>query len=168
LIEAMPSLGDDVSLIVCGDGDPEFTASLKDMAHGLGVGEEIDWRGYVGPEARQELFDSVDWIVMPSDYECFGMAAAEALSAGVPVVVSRQTGVAPIVEDNRCGFVVDLATSEGSLGPCLRELKESTTPAEWAELSRNALRATRRSLTYEAYRSAIWPLYESLIRSRAK
>ncbi len=48
-----------------------------------------------------------DVILIPSRYESFGLVAIEAMSAGVPVVALRSSGIAEIVEDGRSGFLVD-------------------------------------------------------------
>ena len=42
--------------------------------------------------SRERLFHEVDLVIMPSGTEGFGLTALEALSAGVPVLVSRNTG----------------------------------------------------------------------------
>jgi glycosyltransferase involved in cell wall biosynthesis len=49
---------------------------------------------------------AADLFVMPSEYESYGNAAAEAVAAGVPVLLTRGCGIAPRI-DRRAGLAVD-------------------------------------------------------------
>ena len=64
-----------------------------------------------GPE-KWEALNAADIFVFPSHRENFGMAAAEALSCGVPVVTSDAVGIAGDIREARAGLVVD-RTPEG-------------------------------------------------------
>ena len=58
------------------------------------------WLGAVPEERLADVFRAMDIFVMPTrEYEMFGMAAAEALSAGTPVVCSRQGGLPEVVPE---------------------------------------------------------------------
>jgi glycosyltransferase involved in cell wall biosynthesis len=101
-----------VSLSVAGDGDPRRRYELGRLAHEHGIDQRIEWLGFLSGEAKRDFLRSIDLLVMPSAYECFGMAAAEALAAGTPVLVSPRTGIADLVEAYGCGFVAE-PTVEG-------------------------------------------------------
>ena len=45
--------------------------------------------------------------VLPSSRDAYPMSVLEAMSVGVPVVVSAQCGLAPLVERARCGIVIN-------------------------------------------------------------
>ena len=49
-------------------------------------------RGYMGREALKQLFCQVDLVLMPSRTEGFGLTGLEALSAGLPVIISKNSG----------------------------------------------------------------------------
>ena len=49
-------------------------------------------RGYVEREALKQLFYEVDLVLMPSRTEGFGLTGLEVLSAGLPVIVSKNSG----------------------------------------------------------------------------
>jgi glycosyltransferase involved in cell wall biosynthesis len=61
--------------------------------------------GYVDEAAREELYRSARVLVMPSLDEGFGLPALEAMSAGVPVVVSSRGSLPEVVQD--AGTLVD-------------------------------------------------------------
>ena len=102
LIRALP---DGVELLVAGDGPAR--SRLVELAADCGVSGRVRWLGFLGATDRTRFFASIDALAMPSAYESFGMAAAEALAAGVPVLVSPSTGVARMVRQYDCGVVVE-------------------------------------------------------------
>lgn len=65
----------------------------------------IDLLGYVAAPALAELMRTASLLFYPTRYETFGIAAAEAMAAGVPVVTCRSTAVPEIVAD--AGVYVD-------------------------------------------------------------
>ena len=65
-------------------------------------------RSYLEREALKELFCEVDVVLMPSRTEGFGLAGLEALSAGLPVLVSKNSGFGEALGSIPCGslFVI--------------------------------------------------------------
>lgn len=54
----------------------------------------------------EEIFDDTDLLVVPSQwYETFGFTALEALSYGIPVIVSDKVGAGDLIESNAVGLV---------------------------------------------------------------
>jgi glycosyltransferase involved in cell wall biosynthesis len=68
--------------------------------------------GYVDDHAREDLYRSARVLVMPSLDEGFGLPALEAMSAGVPVIVSSRGSLPEVVQD--AGAQVD-PSNTGSL-----------------------------------------------------
>jgi len=83
---------------IAGDG-PEM-ARLRTLAAALGLGETVDFAGWVKPDA---YLPALDLFVLPSRVEPFGLVVAEAMAAGVPVVASRIDGPAEILMDGELG-----------------------------------------------------------------
>lgn len=74
-------------------------------AHAAGLVRLV---GSVGPQERRELLAKARAFLLPSKDESFGVAAAEALAAGVPVITSPHVGIAPEVARAGAGVVVPL------------------------------------------------------------
>ena len=55
----------------------------------------------------ETLYAAADLFVLPSMYEPFGNANLEALASGLPIVTSRNTGVAEIIEPKKEGMIVE-------------------------------------------------------------
>lgn len=64
-------------------------------------------------EELEEIFQKTDVLIMPSVwYETFGFTVLEALSYGVPVIVSENVGAKDLLEDGRFGMITE-PTVEG-------------------------------------------------------
>lgn len=120
LIDAMALLPDSVTLHIAGDGPTEYREVLAERAASRGVARRVTWLGFVDDRAKARFLASVDVVAMPSAFECFGVAAAEALCAGVPVLVSPNVGIAGVVEQYGCGGVV--AATGGDFARALENL----------------------------------------------
>ena len=84
----------DVLFVVAGEG-PEYSR-LVELAARLGIGERVMFLGKVTDEEREILLAGASVFVLPSVVEPFGIAALEAMAAGVPTIVSKTSGVAEI------------------------------------------------------------------------
>ena len=105
LIDAVGRLDGRVSLVVAGRGDATLESELRLQADRLLPGR-AQFVGWVSADDKLGFLAGVDVLVMPSEYECFGVAAIEALAAGTPVIVSDRVGVADIVRGEQAGQVV--------------------------------------------------------------
>jgi glycosyltransferase involved in cell wall biosynthesis len=84
----------DVLFVVAGEG-PEY-GHLVELAARLGVGDRVMFLGKVSDEEREVLLSGASVFVLPSVVEPFGIAALEAMAAGVPTIVSKTSGVAEV------------------------------------------------------------------------
>lgn len=102
------SRGLDVHLVLFGERRsptwPEFGKQVTALAHELGVADRVTFTGHVTdvPTALPAL----DALVCASREEGFGLAAVEAMAAGVPVVSTRCGGPEDVVEHERTGLLV--------------------------------------------------------------
>jgi glycosyltransferase involved in cell wall biosynthesis len=127
----------DVELVVAGSGPKEYEESLRALSRGE---DRIKWPGFVQKSQREEFFRGIDVLVLASEYECFGMSAAEALVRGIPVIVSERVGIADDVRQIQAGFVV-----EGEVESLVDAFTQCSTLSlpQYRELQKNALAAAR-------------------------
>lgn len=115
-VKAIPSLikavrilvnnGFHVELNIAGVGDSLYELDLKKMIDLEGVKNYIYWHGHVDDARKSALFLESNLFVMPSYHENFGLAAAEAMASGLPVILSDQVGLAKDVKDSKAGLIV--------------------------------------------------------------
>lgn len=88
-VEAVAELfrrGHDVHLVWAGTGALESEA--HELAANLGIANRVEFPGFLGSEALTGSFLSADVFVLPTSYETFGVAFAEAVSCGLPAVTA--------------------------------------------------------------------------------
>jgi glycogen synthase len=68
-----------------------------EMAAELGIGSKVMFTGFLQGEEVQKIYKMADLFVMPSVSEPFGIVPLEALENDVPVIISKQSGVAEVL-----------------------------------------------------------------------
>ena len=139
-------------------GAEEAVESQMNLARELAVHDRVKWLGFV--DSREKLFDESDVLAMPSDYEGFGMVAAEAMAAGLPVIVPSESGAAELVSEFDAGCLIRHAT-EPSLADALAEFDSRR--ADWFRFGHNGIRAANERLSFEQYSAMTERLYDSLL-----
>jgi len=85
-----------VKFVMAGSGD--LMAQTIEQAARLGLGDKVLFTGFLqGPDVER-IFAMADLYVMPSVSEPFGIAPLEAMSRDVPVIISKQSGVAEVID----------------------------------------------------------------------
>jgi phosphatidylinositol alpha-1,6-mannosyltransferase len=82
---------------------------LRRRADRLGVSSSVVFTGYVPEADKAGYFNLADVFFFPSAMEGFGLAVGEAMSSGLPVVVSNRGSIPELVVDGEGGFVSDPA-----------------------------------------------------------
>lgn len=79
-------------LIIAGpEGDADLSSRLRATARLAGIEDRVHFTGMLRGDAIRNAYAASDVFVLPSWFENFGIAIAEALSAGLPVIVSDRT-----------------------------------------------------------------------------
>jgi glycogen synthase len=84
-----------VKFIMAGDGD--MTHRMIEYAAHLGIGHKVFFTRFLRGADVDKAYEMADLYVMPSVSEPFGIAPLEALRHDVPVLISKQSGVAEIL-----------------------------------------------------------------------
>ncbi len=143
-------------LLVAGDGAPDYVAGLK--ARAAPLGGRVVWLGHVDGPRKAALLAVADLFVLPSHSENFGIAAAEALSAGLPCLLGQGVALAGAVVEAGAGRAV--APDPASLRGALEELIRSA-PLR-AEMGRRARALAAERFGAAAMTRRLVDLYETL------
>jgi glycosyltransferase involved in cell wall biosynthesis len=107
LIEAFArACPDSGKLVIAGpEGEPGYRAQLEKCARAAGIKARVLFTGPIYDQEKAALLADTDLFVLPSRYENFANAAAEAIACGVPVIVTEYCGIRSLVE-GRVGLVI--------------------------------------------------------------
>lgn len=137
-------------LLFVGDG-PE-RPEAESLARQLGIYDETRFVG------RQEQIEEVlaisDLFILPSDYESFGLAALEAMAAGVPVISSNAGGLPEINIEGETGYLADVGDIE------TMSLRAIELLSDEEKLNRFKTKAAAHASLYDI--ETIVPRYEAL------
>jgi glycosyltransferase involved in cell wall biosynthesis len=94
-----------IALVVVGNGDDAFVAELKADAETRGIAEDVLWTGFLAGEDKASALAAAEIYALPSYSENFSIAVAEAMAAGIPVVISDQVGIHTDIAAASAGLV---------------------------------------------------------------
>jgi glycosyltransferase involved in cell wall biosynthesis len=86
---------ENVKFVMAGTGD--MMHRIIEMAAQMGIGHKVLFTGFLHGKDVQRVYEMADLYVMPSVSEPFGIAPLEALNYDVPVLISKQSGVAEVL-----------------------------------------------------------------------
>jgi glycosyltransferase involved in cell wall biosynthesis len=101
-------------LVMAGPDQTGLVPGLKAMAAAAGIADRISWPGMLHGDAKWGAFYASEVFALPSHQENFGIAVAEALGCGLPVLISDKVNIWREVEADGAGFVA-ADTLEGTL-----------------------------------------------------
>ena len=108
LIKALHSLQNNrVKLsMVGGIKDKNYELKIKSLVEELGLVKQVQFVGRLEGDDLSKAYQEADIFILPSLYEAYGIVVQEAMSFGLPVVVSDVGGIPEQVSDGVEGFIV--------------------------------------------------------------
>ncbi|MGJ3238989.1 MAG: glycosyltransferase [Anaerolineae bacterium] len=85
---------------------------LQALTQQLGLADCVRFVGAKDQTALPTYYNASRVVIMPSDYESFGMVALEAMASGTPVIASNVGGLGYLVRDQETGFLVPVRQPE--------------------------------------------------------
>lgn len=152
--------GESVKLHIAGGGD-EYE-ELQSIITQYGAHDSVIMYGIMSQEELAILYQKCDALVMPSDYETFGVPAAEAMACGLPVVVTRNTGIAGFVDDSN-GIIIN-DNQIDHLANALKEIYECYKRYDSREIAEFAKGKFSREVVYKR----IIDIYEKALNGDGK
>ncbi|MEI8345862.1 MAG: glycosyltransferase family 4 protein [Pseudomonadota bacterium] len=87
-----------VRFVMAGSGD--LARNMIEKMATMRLIDRFHFTGFLKEPERERLFAMSDLYIMPSVSEPFGITPLEAMKHGIPVIISKQSGIAEILDDN--------------------------------------------------------------------
>jgi glycosyltransferase involved in cell wall biosynthesis len=108
LLEALANLNKqyDFHLIIAGSGTEDYVQYISNLCSHLKLNFCTTFANFVEGQHKILLLQGSDIFALPSYGENFGIAVAEAMAYGLPVIVTPEVQISPEIEANKAGIVV--------------------------------------------------------------
>ena len=161
LLESLSQLktqGYSFHAIFAGSGEADYTDSLQQLVTSLGVEERVTFAGHVTGADKDLLLQGADLFALPSYSENFGIAVAEALVAGLPVVITPEVQISDDVKAANAGAIVsgDVESVTNAIAELL------VAPQLRQELSTNAKRLAQTRYSWKAIAGELASSYKAI------
>jgi len=93
-------------LLLAGSGDSSYCRYLQNCIDTIGLHSRVTFTGFVSGSQKSLLLQGADLFVLPSFSENFGIAVAEALLAGLPVIITDGIQLSSDVQAAQAGLVI--------------------------------------------------------------
>lgn len=130
---AEPALPCSLDLI----GDGKSRRKLEELVQQLGLEETVTFRGQLSREEVYRMLPDYDLLVHPSRSEGFGLAVAEAMAAGLPVLAADCPALAEVVQYGELGYMFRTDSAEACAAAIARLMTAPDTANDKASRARS-------------------------------
>lgn len=109
VVRELKKRGYDVSLHIIGDTsrDREYAKEIQDLIDKEGIHNNVTIEGQIDDKRFKQLHENSDIFMFINVDQSWGLAVFEAMSCGLPVIVSNSVGATEILNDNQDSIFVD-------------------------------------------------------------
>lgn len=157
-VSLLKKRGVKTELWLAGDGPIRF--ELESYTNELGLNNQVKFLGMINPTEVPELMAKAELLVVSSDYETFGVVAAEALMLGKPVVATKCGGPESIIKEGD-GLLVPPG-DPSALADGLQEVLDSLSNFDSAQIALHA----RERFSSEAIAARLTEIYVEALEER--
>jgi glycosyltransferase involved in cell wall biosynthesis len=164
LIDAFAKVAADdpeLNLVMAGPDQQQWSAELRQTAAHAGIADRIHWPGMTTGDAKWGAFYGAEAFILPSHQENFGIAVAEAMACGTPVLLSDKVNIADEIAADGAGFM-EPDTLDGTVHLLQRWI--ATSPQDRQRMADQALRSFNQRYDMEQTAKTIIGLFEAAIQ----
>ena len=148
-------------LIMAGSGESSYLGYLQQLVTQNALTNCVTFTGFVTGRKKDILLQGADIFVLPSYSENFGMAIAESMAAGVPVIVTPEIQIAPDIAAANAGIIVK---NQAELITAITQLIES--PVRRSHLGYNAMQLAKNKYSWDKITEQLISAYSEIIQQQ--
>ena len=104
-------INDEICLVIAGSGESDYVQKIKRNVKDLGLTNKVKFTGLVSHDEKLTLLKSAKLFSLISKSDIHPVAVQEALTMGIPVIISKESDY-PEVEEYKAGILVNLDFKE--------------------------------------------------------
>lgn len=156
-IESVPERMKGVHLLMVGPNDHPYGRAMAALAAQLGIADHVTWAGMLKGDLKWGALRTSEAFILPSHQENFGIAVAEAMACGLPVLISKQVNIWREIVAAGAGY----AESDDVAGTIKLIGRWIDTPGdEWRSMSRLAAQCFTDRFSIERTAESVMHAYE--------
>jgi len=147
--------------LLCGANpqDRAYETQIQQQIQAASWSAQATINGFVSGELKAQILSAADAFVLPSYYENFGIAVAEAMAAKLPVIISDQVHIWPAIAQSESGWVVPT-----EVAPLVAAMTEALSSEEArSQRGENAQQCAKENYSWDAIAERILTIYRGLL-----
>jgi len=168
-LDAVLAVGDlikqgvQVKLRVVGDGDPGYLKQLKQAVVQNGIGEYIEFTGYV--DNIVPIMNSADMILVCSRSEAFGRVTVEGMLCGKPIIGARSGATPELIKEGFNGLLYEPGNYQ-DLAKKIKYLIDH--PGEAKQMGTNGFEWASKQFTIEKCASQVFDILQEAVQAKRR
>lgn len=138
--------------------DPVYENSIKEKINNSALSQITTITGFVQGEIKLALLQDADMFILPSYYENFGIAVAEAMATQTPVLISDRVHIWESIKEKNAGWIVSCNQEEltKTLGDAIQN------PQDWEQMGKNARNLVQEKYSWNAIAKQLIATYSAM------
>ena len=141
--------------------DAAYENSIKAEINNSSLAEVSTIVGFVQGETKLALLQDANIFILPSYYENFGIAVAEAMATQTPVLISDRVHIWESIKDAGAGWVT--SCNQEKLTETLRNALQN--PQDWEQMGQNARNLVQDKYSWDAIALQLISAYSAIAKS---
>jgi len=151
LIKAVEFIPESVTVLIAGKGSEKRFKKYSRRQRVI----------FCGPQKDVEKFYAAsDVFILPSVYEPFGLVYLEALASGLPIITTKLSGGAEIIQDGIQGFIINRPENYAAIGKKIRFLMDNKDANQ--SMGKHA-RKLAETFSFAEYSDEIMNIYKDIV-----
>ena len=155
----------ELHLVMAGPDEQDLSAGFRAALSPAGFGDRVHWPGMLNGDAKWGAFFASEAFILPSHQENFGVAVAESLACGRPVLLSDKVNIAHEIATDGAGLM-EPDTRAGTDHLLQRWLALSTD--QRTAMGEQALTTFQLRFDMQKNAVAIWHLFNAVVSASAR
>lgn len=147
--------------LLCGANpqDRRYETQIQQQIQSAPWSHQASVNGFVSGALKAQILSAADAFVLPSYYENFGIAVAEAMAAQLPVIISDQVHIWPAIAQSESGWIVP--TEVDPLAQALTDALENGEAR--SQRGKNAQQCAKDNYSWDAIAQRLLTIYHRLL-----